>query len=396
MCPNPEGLIVLLNYSVLYINPKELKKEISNFGKRRSKVLELWSKLYKIPEYNIVSFAKETEDHLEKSIKCKKSGEIYIAPFGQPVPVPYHSRLQHFAVNFARDYGVIYLPIYFSLNIVPHPPSETDYFGRECKLRRTRDGKIIIECEKNGKIIGKRVPEDIYRIKTKEIVESAECVFNIDEFLVKVTEGLYQYSTDKTIPIKCFGRENVVNRTLGEMSRTEKEELCRITPEYYYPLFLTIPHVTDHKKIILLSDELESYEYEKESSKYYLGKVVESSSKFTRKVIDPTVELLEKFGIKGNIIRVDSTDFAKSFYVVVKREFGDSTIVFGAKKGKLNNLEEDTQKEILHELLFTTPCKGECLKRYLEYKIDPHNDDSVARSAFIVAEELINYYLKII
>ncbi len=390
MCPNPEGLIVLLNYSVLYINPKELEKEISNFGKRRSKVLELWSELYNIPTYNTGSFAEKIEDHLEKSIKCKKSGEIYIAPFEHSFPDPYHLLLQYFAVSFARYYGGIYLPIIFSL-IKVVPRSETDYLWRECKLRRARDSKIIIECKKDGKIIGKRVPEDIYRIKTKEIVESAECVFNIGMFLVKVTEELYQYSTNGKTPIKCFGRENVVNRTLGEMSRTEKEELCRITPKYYYPLFLTIPHVTDHK-IILISYEFDSNE--EESSEYYLGEVVESSRKFNIEVIDPTVELLEKFGIKGNIIKVDSIVVAKSFYETVKREFGDSTIVFGAKKGKLNNLEEDTQREILHELLFTTPCEGECLKRYLEYKIDPHNDndDSVAISASRIARELMIYY----
>jgi len=354
-------------------------------------VLELWSELYKIPKSEIGSFAERVEVHLEKSIEGQKGGEIYFAPFAHPFPVPYHLRLHHPAINFARYYNGSYLPIFFSLNKV-FPRSETDYLWGECKLRRTRDGKIIIECEKNGKIIGKRVPEDIYRIKTKEIVESAERVFNIDEFLVNVTEELYQYSTDKTIQIKCFGIENVVNRTLGEMSKTEKEEFCRITPEYYYPLFLTIPHVTDHKKIILLSDELESDE--KESSKYYLDKVVESSNEFTRKVIDPTVELLERFGIKGNIIRVDSIVFAKSFYDAVKREFGDSTIVSGAKKVKLDNLGEDVRREILHDLLFRTPCKGECLKRYLGYYIDPISDDYVALSAYKIAEELKNYYLK--
>lgn len=64
------------------------------------------------------------------------------------------------------------------------------------------------------------------------------------------------------------------------------------------------------------------------------------------------------------------------------------------KKGKLNNLGEDAQREILHNLLFRTPCKGECLKGYLEYEIDPHNDDSVTRSAYKIAEELFKYYLK--
>jgi hypothetical protein len=332
LCPNPEGLIVLLNYSILYINPEELRKRISEFGNSRSNVLGMWSELYEIPTSEIGSFAEKIEDHLEKSIEGKKSGEIYILPFDHPAHVPYKLRSQYFAVNFARYYDGTYLPIFFSLNRVPPPPSEADYLLGECKLRRTRNYNIIIECEKNGKIIGKRVPEDIYRTKTKEIVESVEGVFNIDKFLVNVTEELYQYSTNRKIPIKCFGTENVVNRTLGEMSRTEKKELCRITPEYYYSLFLTIPHVT-YYNIILLSDELDGDE--EESRKYYLNKVVESSSKFTKEVIDPTVKLLEKFGIKGNIIRVDSIVFAKSFYEVVKRGFGDSTIVFGAKKRKI-------------------------------------------------------------
>ena len=357
-------------------------------------MLELWSKLYKIPTYKIGSFAERVEVELENSIEGRKDEEkIYVPPFTHPFSTVYHSMLQHFALNFARHYDGIYLPIFFSLNRVPPPPSETDYLWGECKLRRTRDGKIIIECEKNGKIIGKRIPEDIYRTKTKEIIESAECVFNIDKFLVKVTEELYQYSTDKNIPIKCFGRDNVFNRTLGEMSRTEKKELCRITPEYYYPLFLTISDATK-VRLILLSDELEGDE--KESTKYYLDEVVKSSSEFTKKVINPTVKLFEEYGIRGNIIRVDSIVFAKVFTMEIEGKLWNSIIVYGSEKGSLDNLEEKTKKQIWHDLLFKTPCKGECLKRYLKYEIDPHSDDSVAKSASEIAEELIGYYLGII
>jgi hypothetical protein len=390
--PNPEGLVLLLNYSVLYINPKELREEILNFGKRRSNVLELLSELFKIPESKIESFARKIEEYLEGSIKCKETGETYFIPFTHPFNVPYHLVLYHLAINFARKYNEIYCSPIFSLNRVVQN-SETDYLWGICKPRLARDGKIVIECEKNGKIIGNRMPEEIYRMRAKEIVEKTGCIFNIDEFLVGVTEELYQYSAIKTIPIKCFSEKNVVTRTLGDVSKIEKGELCRITPEYYYPLFLTLPHITG-KAIMFPSYELEG-ECDEEDNKYYLDRILESSKGFAKKVVDPTVKLLEKYNIRGNLVRVDSTVLAESFIKEIEREIKDSIIVFGGEKGKLDNLNKETKKRIYHVLLFQTPCGKECLDRYLKYETDPHDTDSfVAQSAEILGRLLVEMYLR--
>ena len=389
--PNPWGVILFLNYSILYINPRKLNEEVSSFKNRRSDALELLSKLFGIPTSNIESFAKKIGECLEESMECRETGKILFLPFDHPFNVPYNLVLFHLATNFACNYSGIYGAGTFSLNKVV-APSETDYLWGMGKLRRARDGTIVIEREQNKEIIGRRVPEEIYRMRTEEIVKRADCRVDIDKFLIRVTEELYQHSTKKDIPIMCFSGRNVIIRSLEDMSKIEGDEVCRILPKHYYPLFLTLSYIT-REVLILLSHEFEE-ECEEERSRYYQDEILGSSKKFVENVIDPTVKLLERHGIRGNVIRVDSTILAGSFIKEIERGLKDEIIAFGHEKGKLDNLSEETKKQIYHVLLFQTSCEGECLDRYLKYEIDPHDTDSfVAQSAEILGRLLIETYL---